>query len=349
MGFNRTVEYPAFCYQNPTTLLEVFANGHSSFFINTTKIASQQDVDATTMQGTTFFDLPAELRIHIYELALFHYETGGIISPLRNGPTKSTMVLVDGRRYNIRPSGVDFEIEYKKGTSLELTHTQEKHRKEYERSSNAQSKHICSRECLLQPSVTKSNRQFREEALPVFYAINHVHFEMSNFEVTDENGQRVEGWSPTDWWRETGDTNLRFINKFSLVCHPSNPRGQSHLMLEYRHSDSEMTLTHIHSLPVEKRVTLNPTPLSWHLTAFGKYRFRKKTRHDDHDERLSPCLDIVRESGLHVQVLECMLEGLEPCNVEYLRDHQSLNDEMEIGTVKYRAESRFIWIMNSDV
>jgi hypothetical protein len=65
-------------------------------------------------------------------------------------------------------------------------------------------------DCLVQPPITFVNVQTRLETLPIFYAINKFHFETSNFGGLGSNDSFVE------WWRVTGDTNLRFIRSFSI-------------------------------------------------------------------------------------------------------------------------------------
>ena len=52
----------------------------------------------------------------------------------------------------------------------------------------------------------------------------------------------------------------------------------------------------------------------------------------------------MRESGLHVDALEKIISILEPWNVEYLKDHISLVDNLVVGKVKEgRGELALRW------
>ena len=296
--------------------------------------------------------LPSELRNAIYELVVFHYETGGIISPLRSvDPLRHNLVLVDGWRYALNSHGRP-EFEFEETTNR--NHFEERQKREallneFKQSSNSQSQHFCSPGCLLQPEVSKVGRQMREEALAVFYGSNHIHFEMSNFEVTDISGLILEEWLPMDWWRAIGDSNLRRIGKMSLVCHPSAYEyGQTHIMFEYRRGgvEAEVTARRIERLPCEKR----PKPANLSLghpsdvTKFERYRYDKTNRDGEFEASITLQVDVLKENGPHVQVLERIIAALEPCDREYLRDHLSLDDTMNIGTVKEgRGERALRW------
>ena len=136
----------------------------------------------------------------------------------------------------------------------------------------------------------------REEVLAVFYGINSFHFEMSSFEVTDPNGLPNSRWSPVSWWRCIGDTNLRRITNFGLVCHPTNSEAkQVNINFQYRlvGKKAEVDVKRIDLLAWEganKKAT-SRKPVDRHpsdMTRFDVYRLQKWTRSSDFEASAAP-------------------------------------------------------------
>ena len=306
---------------------------------------------------STFFGLPSELRNAIYELVVFHYETNGIISPLPRQPQEDyapgkTIVLVDGQRFaieNHRPTHFGGDQAGPASQSQAGDH-KARHKamlRAFAQTSNARSNHFCKRHCLKQPKVSKVCRQMREEALAVFYGVHHFHLEMGNFESTTTQGLVKPGWSPMDWWRAIGDSNLRRIAHLSMVCHPSaHGTGEVHIMLEYLRGTGTVDVKRITPLSCEKRKDPSK-PILRHpadVTRFQRYRYDKGTRDGEFETALVPYTEALRESGLHVAALEGIVAALEPCNAEYLRDYISLGDDMTVGVVQEgRGERALQW------
>ena len=196
----------------------------------------------------------------------------------------------------------------------------------------------------------------REEVLAVFFSVNTFHFEMSNFEVTNAEGLLTRRWSPVKWWRAIGDTNLRRITTFSLVCHPTNKETkEANIMFRYRYigREAQVSVQRIDLLAREKGRRANMgfsssrTPTNRHpadMTRFEMYRLRKWMRSSDFEAAVESEASTMQESGVHVRALERLVAALEPWEFEYLQDHISLDDDLIVGTVKPgRGELALKW------
>lgn len=143
----------------------------------------------------TLLGLPVELRLIIWEFALYHEESCGVISPVSTNATTSNIVFKDGVRVRI-----EARLCRKSPSEAEEPTATEKN-------------HICTPDCLRQPSVTRLSTQLRAEALPIFYNTNTFHLEMSNF------GSSI---LPIRWARSVGDTNLRMIQNLNFARYAYN-------------------------------------------------------------------------------------------------------------------------------
>jgi hypothetical protein len=102
--------------------------------------------------------------------------------------------------------------------------------------------HVCTVDCLIQPSLTRVNRQLRREGLSYFYGTNRFissfftcpstfYPDMSNSDAVFDQTFFTEHSLPlaqamTQWWRSIGDTNLRMIRALDVLIWR---RGQRHL------------------------------------------------------------------------------------------------------------------------
>ncbi|KAK3711873.1 hypothetical protein LTR37_009391 [Vermiconidia calcicola] len=302
--------------------------------------------------SASLLDLPGELRNHIYELALFHEQTNGVISPLQDrstanlyrhnqpergnaatrsqkDPPASSLTIICGHRFRVCE---DIVIEYVSSNAISSQALER-----YECNPDAvldevASRHLCTLECLLQPPLTLVNRQLRGEALATFYAANEFHFEMSNFVVATSEGWRESVRSPVDWWRAVGDTNLRNIRNLT-ICGQSKEAGEDlGFVVEYTNGQqatatnqayygTPITNPYLWLAPAEAMISLNE-------------RFNRKISELERNTRasLQPHLDVLAANGPHVRVLECIVAALEPPDIFYLRDESAL--EGPCGTVK---------------
>ena len=188
------------------------------------------------------------------------------------------------------------------------------------------------------------NRQIRTDVLPRYYGNVRFHFDMRRFAVTDIRGKRIKTWSPVDWWRSIGDTNLRSIRSMDIVCEATSLRhGWKRFTLGYRHPKEGGRTVTLDIVDLEKNMEelQRPPPPSndmyraWETsgkfpTIFEYWRHKKSTCEDEYEDKLAPYIEAVKDSGLHVEVLEKILALFEPANFEYLRDHSSLGDAQEV-------------------
>ena len=89
-------------------------------------------------------------------------------------------------------------------------------------------------------------------------------------------------------------------------------------------------MKHIQHLPSEKR-SPNSTKLRSDTSPFDRYRFKKANRGEGFEDSCNEHLKTLKDSGLHVRVLENLVIALEPCDEEYARDHSSMGDDIAIG------------------
>ena len=316
---------------------------------------------APTAPTACLLGLPAELRNRIYELALWHDVTDGIIAPLSDvwrppsqmafvsnvsggrttrraldlvssllglsltnvdesqGPLSEVgeRILVDRGCRPFRTSEFDaLELEGSQPTgppprrrTAQLMRDDEREHKWY---TSKFYTHRCRLECLLQPALTIVNAQLRREALPIFYAVNHFHFEMHNFTIQlNARTKRKSGIRyPLNWWRAIGDSNLRALRSISIVGHPvktfANTGG---LLLFYRPRDNAVE---IESLPSRSRI--------WIQTEDDT----SAQKMSDAEAALAPFVAVLEESGPHVRVLEGILGAMEEKQGEYLLDRTAL-------------------------
>jgi hypothetical protein len=132
---------------------------------------------------------PAELRTIIFKLALFHQETGGIIAPAPDN-TNRFVTLVSCERFLISGGQPEFRgFPRPLGTAqkaLSLDELPDGQCRIWSGSVNARTGHLCTLYCLVQPPIALVNVQICLEALPIFYSVNRIHFEMVNFRLKKE-------------------------------------------------------------------------------------------------------------------------------------------------------------------
>ncbi|KAK4543432.1 hypothetical protein LTR36_005575 [Oleoguttula mirabilis] len=285
--------------------------------------------------------LPAELRTYIYELAVFHEPSDGIISPLSD-ISKQCMILagtssVAGEdklnqhwsakclpdmpceRFKLSKSHGAYELSHP-ATGLTAELESEHDYKEYlfSTTANAEWEHFCTLDCLLQPSITKVNSLVREESLRAFYSVNHFHFEMHNFHVKVGQKTPVQQGSPPDWWRACGDTNLRMIRHLSVVGHPISTVPERGVMIIY---DKRRNTVSIVNKEEGSPTKDDDDEDAEELAGYAEY---VALAPKDPAAEIRVYLNRIQESGLHVRVLECMLAALEPFGELYLRDRSAL-------------------------
>jgi hypothetical protein len=174
----------------------------------------------------TLLDMPTELRNRILELAVFHEEAGGIISPGPDDVSIPFVTSISGQRFvafdYIHPCIPD---DSKLPTWAGGPGSQGHHlMKTWLQSPNWRSNHLCKLDCLVQPSITRVNKQLLSETLPIFYGVNHIYIELANFELTRGNmesepaqGQIEIGRAPCDWWRAISDKHLGLVHELTIV------------------------------------------------------------------------------------------------------------------------------------
>ena len=147
-------------------------------------------------------DLPGELRNQIYEFVLFHSENNGCIAPVlihsqehlaRQGDR--CCVIVNGKRKRTQRIAIvramqellDDEVPELSTLSAETRSSDgigEDRIVEIVDPKNGLAPyvhevyhHLCSLDCLMQPTITMVNRQIRSETLPLFYGMHDFHLE----------------------------------------------------------------------------------------------------------------------------------------------------------------------------
>ena len=208
-------------------------------------------------------------------------------------------------------------------------------------SSNHLNNHFCTLDCLQQPALTQVNQQIRGETLQIFYAINRFHVEMGNFHLNDHYTYRAEFRSPADWWRAIGDINLRLIHDFTLMAHRKHDRMKGVEVRVLRKPQAQLrnqsripaTITNTESALKQALGYRNSRPPTGTRPVKGCIPYaprdpnvlrKRSPRAKDVEDAVAPYVKTMRESGLHVRVLECMLADLEPWAVRYLRDYEAL-------------------------
>ena len=318
--------------------------------------------------------LPGELRIRIYELVVFHEESGGVISPIKDEGTAlrrpiprsshdhgliidlhqiaaSSMTLVSDDRFKIyenRPQLPDpEEMEFgplvmRAWNLVAMIREQERFHKVWNCSANALSGHLCTLDCLLQPAVTRLNRDIRKDALPIFYTVNKFHLEMENFVVATLHGWRKGVRSPIDWWRAIGDINLQNIHRLDIVGRYAWIREiwgmdltvaytESSVIVRYREATGKVQMSQLEqeysaSAYPEGEISTNELLLE-RTEATGlqaSYDRKLERREGELEGVLQPHLDVLSDDGLTVKVLECIVAALEPIDRHYLRDEYAL-------------------------
>lgn len=297
--------------------------------------------------------LPRELRDHIYELALFHHESDGIIAPLRDGPKRCLLqpryehTAIGG---NKRPSSMTLianqrmEICSIKGVLLlpepskvkEIDDQNRRLSDIYCASANVESRHSCTLDCLLQPALTYINRQVREEVLPLFYSVNKFHFELCNFTLAVHGRWCFRPRSPVDWWRAIGDSNLRNIRQLNVFGPSDTPFDG--IMMKYRKSlevHHRAVIQDSNEEGDERQANRENTsrPLPRYIDGSLKSSYHRKLRRSAKvSERLQPHLDVLGTEDLHVRVLECVVAEMETIDHNYLRDEAALEGPIGVGS-----------------
>ncbi|KAK5114220.1 hypothetical protein LTR85_010285 [Meristemomyces frigidus] len=307
-----------------------------------TSISQQKLPDETSAPAhpsASLLGLPGELRSYIYELAVFHEPSDGVIAPLSDDKFLKCMTLVS---INPEPDAVDSYPQLADHWSTKCTpdmlcerfrvsnsmpmygpsyaSTRPVKELQAERayndylfctSANYVLHHFCTLDCLCQPPITKVNRQVREESLRAFYSVNHFHLEMHNFRIqTKVNSRRQR--SVVDWWRGTGDTNLREIRHLSFVGHPLGAVPEAGVMIAYDKRQAAVSFVNKEEWPKDDEDAEEGEQLYRQLAA------------KDPEAVLHAYVELLKESGLHVRVLECMVAALEPVGDSYLRDRIAL-------------------------
>lgn len=270
-------------------------------------------------QDSLLLLLPGELRNRIYEMALFHEEGGGVISPTQYNDSEATgcasmgtaMVLKGGNRFVIwngapavlspAPRSLD--------PALEERHT--KMLGAWMEQSTKQKNHLCTVNCLLQPSLTKVSVQIREECLPIFYSINKWHLEMNNFKKSKKPAA-----SPIHWWRGIGDKNLKLIHSPNLLGSSvfekltRKDTGEIGVMIRYRKPASGPDI-----VKTRERLYQHGAHLKADIRA---YLDALQADLDSRDRMLKIHLQDVAQNYLSIEDLEEMTGMIEPWMHEYL-------------------------------
>nr|OQO31671.1 hypothetical protein B0A51_01161 [Rachicladosporium sp. CCFEE 5018] len=188
--------------------------------------------------------------------------------------------------------------------------------------------------CLRQPALTRVCRQLREELLPVFYSIHHFHIELDQLRNSSNKPRRTFNNSIDGWIRGIGDTNLRYMRRFTMAA----PRGRiphcqfETLQLSYARCDGrvigEVAITRVD-------FGLAPMPAEPEKT-YWKY-----------DNGLSrwPFLVALMDSGLHVRALECMIASLGGVLQDYSALEVQTQSEEDVSdyTELFKLRSRNVW------
>ncbi|KAK6442920.1 hypothetical protein LTR95_000798 [Oleoguttula sp. CCFEE 5521] len=232
--------------------------------------------------------LPPELRNRITELAVYHSETHGIISPrpfaLRKHRYVSLIKGVRAASASSLISSLPFDAkDSDPEVSLYYNDNDDGHR-------------CFVQSCLHQPSLTRVCRQLRAEVLPVFYGIHHFHIELDQFRNSTNNSRRAFNNSIDGWLRSIGDTNLRYIRRFTMAAPVDVFSRKEFETVQLSYIRREMgdggnvTIT---------KVGLGLAPLP----------AESESAHWQYESGLSRELFVVamRESGLCVRALECMI------------------------------------------
>lgn len=306
----------------------------------------------TTHPETSLLGLPAELRTYTYELVLLHTPSSGIIAPVSDrygehcslnsrredycsehshSDITDCMTVISGQRARV---SADERSEHYFRTEEELINPRFMMPIQSsvgmstslvgERlATRLPARHLCTLDCLAQPGLTVVSRRVREEALPAFYSVNSFHFEMSNFHIAGGSGTcKKHGRSPMDWWRATGDTNLRCIRSLTLVGHPLNSRMESGVVMKYDGRTKEFAIVEREDLSEKDEVNEYGEQLS-----AEEEKERRQLALEEmkvREGKLGSFLEQIRGSGLHVRALEGMLSVLEPEEGYYLRDYGAL-------------------------
>ncbi|KAK4569850.1 hypothetical protein LTR86_002819 [Recurvomyces mirabilis] len=169
-------------------------------------------------------------------------------------------------------------------------------------------KHVCTLKCLRQPALTFVSRRVREDSLPVFYAVNTIHFEMANFSVPRIlNGRCRQGeCSPVDWWRGIEDTNLRAIDNFVLVLDGASLAwGPVAVVYKKRKNSHKVTVVELAGRPVHPQASVE--------AKLGV------------SSLFTSSVAAIEEGGLHVRGLERLLASFGEGTTSYLFDRLSLD------------------------
>lgn len=118
-------------------------------------------------------------------------------------------------------------------------------------------------------------------------------------------------------WRASGDTNLREIRHLSIVGHPFNAVPEHGVIINYNKRQNTVSFINKERMPEGEddqgldyvdRIDL------WNLPLAAT----------DPKAVLGGHVDVLKENGVHVRVLECILAGLEPMDQQYLSDRSAL-------------------------
>lgn len=293
--------------------------------------------------------LPAELRNRIFELAVYHTAApDGIISPVADneelhnlaaeppeeGDPTFKMIFewqhpTGVNNIDLRPPEIShlMQVLRAQGTLLEYDH-----------------EFGCTLDCLVQPPLTRTNRQIREEALPIFYSNHTFIFDLqSNF---------CRQRAINDWWRAVGDTNLRSIRHMRFTC-PTRINKHSEFSFEYMRpsGQAEGRLETGLLCDVEPYGSKNTVPRSMKLSdvsvdslneLLGHHRYDVSVVYHAHElqaiaKSVEPFVVMIEQGGINVLALESYIGLLTRKRASFLRDFSALGENRE------RAAKMLAW------
>lgn len=243
---------------------------------------SMSDLGVEQQEVFRLLDLPAELRNRIYEFALYHSKNAGHIAPtfLSAG---AHHVVIQGRHRYVCLLGTVKDVEYPELYNVNVwSHLQAGGTTDDQilqrvspGSSSDQAQgtgvyfcaHVCSLKCLMQPALTKTNRQIRDETLPIFYSCNSFQLELpDSFDITNKRAGFVY------WWRSTGDTNLRSINHLVIAVNSREKIGEHAFSFDRTKHERTLIVTRSgDSKTIEEMSRAPPSGDSWQMTAHPAY------------------------------------------------------------------------------
>ena len=282
----------------------------------------------------TLLSLPPELRNRIWEMAVYHEATDGVICPLQDvhGQLEAgtgtrgdvykyidSTVLLSGVRFKVSKREPQYpwqslvpEMQYSNSPEVRTTDAM---REIWDKSAVARHRHFCTLNCLLQPAITRTCRQIRAETLAMFYTVNAFHIEMDNFALVSRSTRphvraTEQLWnlrSPIEWWRAVGNVNLRHICRFSIAAQSFFAYEHNALVIDYNRLKSKAGMAETYGA-TRRWVFKGPQEIE-----------KQKIEHAEKEDRLRQLLELVLEQGLCVDTVEEIVRLLERCDRPYFR------------------------------